>query len=178
MKLALSASIKCAVDLAQEKGASSWLTAVPLEELVSHSTRALMVSLECPYPHFTVEHSPKAASLPSDIMRSVTLLGVGCLKFAVTFVLSLPCNQSQAKPSAITEDEARLDIAANGFWDILNNYVTIWLHVRTDDLQYVCHARYFCLLDTQRGQGFEPKLGLVGVGVRNKACKTAVPRAP
>ena len=88
--------MKYTVDLAQEKGASTWLTALPLEEFLTPQgclqgcpgPEIWMASLECPYQKHLwnslhrPSRAPKAASLPSDIMRSMTWLGVGCLKCA------------------------------------------------------------------------------------------------
>ena len=119
IKSSLSDSLRHAVDLAQEKGASSWLSSLPLAEFgFSLHKGAFRDALALRYgwlpsntpihyacgTQFSVEHSlscPKGAFLPSGTMRSVTLLVVGCPRFAVMFVLSLVYNQSPMKPSEV-----------------------------------------------------------------------------
>ena len=93
LKQALSSSLKRAMDLAQEKGASSWLTLLPIEEFAIgfslhkgaiHDALALRydglpsrIPLNCACgTNFTVEHAlhaPKVVILPSGTMRSETL---------------------------------------------------------------------------------------------------------
>ena len=122
VKSALSASLKYAVDLAQEKGASTWLTALPLDEFgFSLHKGAFKDALALRYgwlpsnvptscvcgSHFTVEHSlscPKGgfpSIRQSDTMRSATLLVAGYLKCAVMFASNPLYNQSLARLSLV-----------------------------------------------------------------------------
>lgn len=135
---ALSSSLKHAVDLAQEKGASTWLTSLPLEEfgfaLHKGAFRDAMALRYGWLPsntptncacgtHFTVEHSlscPKGG-FPSIRHNEVRDTVGGWLSEVCTDVCIEPnlqplTGETLDGASANTEDGARLDIAANGFW--------------------------------------------------------------
>ena len=134
----LNALLKYSIDLAQEKGASTWLTAHPLEEFgFSLHKGAFRDALALRYgwlpsnvptncacgSNFKVEHSlscPKGG-FPS-IRHNEVRDTVGCW---LSEVCSDVCIEPTLQPitgepitgaSAVTEDGARLDIAANSFW--------------------------------------------------------------
>ena len=138
VKSALSTALKCAVDLAQERGASTWLTSLPLEEFgFSVHKGAFRDALSLKYgwlpsntptdcacgTHFSVEHSlscPKGGS-PSIRHNEVRDTVGGWLSEVCNYVCIEPTLQPLSGEtlngaSAIIEDGARLDIAANGFW--------------------------------------------------------------
>ena len=138
VKSALSSSLKYAVDLAQERGASTWLTSLRLEEFgFSLHKGAFRDGLALRYgwlpsntptncacgTHFTVEHSlscPKGG-FPSIWHNEVRDTVGGWLSEVCSDVCIEPSLQPLSGEtlngaSAITEDGARLDIAANGFW--------------------------------------------------------------
>ena len=131
-------SRQCAMDLAQERGASSWLTILPLEEfgLTLHkgafrdaialrygwqpalipSTCACGTSfsvehaLSCPMGRFPIiqhnEVRDLTAKLMSDVYHDV------CIEPTLQPITG----EALSGASAITEDGARLDVAANDFW--------------------------------------------------------------
>ena len=119
VKSALSASLKYAVDLAQEKGASTWLTALPLDEFgFSLHKGAFKDALALRYgwlpsnvptscavdpilPWSILSLAQRGASLPSDTMRSATQLDAGYPKCAVMCVSNPPYNQSLARLSLV-----------------------------------------------------------------------------
>ena len=139
LKPSLSASIRRALILAEEKGASSWLTTLPIEE---HSfslhkgafSDALAlrygwtpsrspINCECG-SSFSVEHALSCnkggfPSLRHNEIRDLThaqLLTEVCNDVRVEPVLQTLTGEVFTGRSTNTTDGARLDIAANGFW--------------------------------------------------------------
>ena len=109
LRSALSEPLQLAMDLAQEKGASTWLTSLPLEEFgFSLHKGAFRDALALRYgwlpqhtpthcacgTPFSIEHvlsCPKGGgggSHLSGIMRSGTLSAAGCLKYAMRCALN------------------------------------------------------------------------------------------
>ena len=138
IKSSLSDSLRHAVDLAQEKGASSWLSSLPLAEFgFSLHKGAFRDALALRYgwlpsstpihcacgTQFSVEHSlscPKGG-FPSIRHNEVCDTVGGWMSEVCSDVCLEPnlqpiTNETLRGASAITEDGARLDIAANGFW--------------------------------------------------------------
>ena len=131
-------SLNRAMDCAREKGASSWLTALPLEEFnltlckgafrdaiaLWYGWQPINVPSTCTCGRsFTVEHALSCpmggfptirhneirdltANLMSDVCHDV------CVEPNFKPIIGEVLNGA----SAITDDGARLDIAANGFW--------------------------------------------------------------
>lgn len=138
IKAVVSDQLRHAIVLAQEKGASTWLTSLPLEEFgFALHKGAFRDALALRYgwlpsnmpshcacgTHFSVEH---ALSCPKGGFPSIRHNEV---RDTVSSWLSEVCNDVCVEPhlqplsgevltgaSANTEDGARLDIAANGFW--------------------------------------------------------------
>ena len=135
---ALSESLKRAMDLAQEKGASTWLTSLPLVEFgFSLHKGAFRDALALRYgwlpsntptncacgTHFSVEHSlscPKGGfpSIRHNEVRDTvgSWLSEVCSDVCIEPALQPITGETLTGSSAITEDGARLDIAVNGFW--------------------------------------------------------------
>ena len=134
----LTPTLQKAMDLARERGSSSWLTSLPLEEhgFVLHKgafVDALALrygwalsrtpsSCECG-ASFTVEHvlsCPRGGfpSIRHNEIRDITanLLTEVCRDVQVEPDLQEVSNEVLSGRSAITTDGARLDIAASGFW--------------------------------------------------------------
>ena len=138
LKVTLKASLKHAMDLAQEKGASTWITSLPLEDygfsLHKGAFRDAMalrygwlpsnVPTNCACgTHFTVEHAlscPKGGfpSIRHNEVRDTVggWLSEVCNDVCIEPTLQPITGETLTGASAITEDGARLDIAANGFW--------------------------------------------------------------
>ena len=138
LKKMLSNSLQRAMDLAQEKGASSWLTSLPIEEFgFTLHKRAFFDALALRYnwqpsrmptscacgSNFTIEHSmscPKGRfpSIRHNEIRDLTakLLTEVCHDVSVEPDLQTLTGEQLTKATANTQDGARLDIAANGFW--------------------------------------------------------------
>ena len=138
------------MDLAQDSGASSWLTSLPLAEFgFSLHKGAFRDALALRYgwlpsntptncacgTNFSVEHSlscPKGG-FPSIRHNEVRDTVGGCLSEVCSDVCIEPTLQPLSGEtlngaSAITEDGARLDITANGFWG--GRYERTYLDVR------------------------------------------------
>ena len=126
------------MELAQEKGASSWLTSLPLKEFnfalhkgafrdavaMWYGWQLKNISTHCPCSSgFSVEH---ALSCPKG---GVTIMGHNEVRDLTANLMSEVnhdvCIEPTLQPitgellhgaSAITDDGARLDIAANEFW--------------------------------------------------------------
>ena len=126
------------MDLAQERGASSWLTILPLEEfgLTLHkgafrdaialrygwqpalipSTCACGTSfsvehaLSCPMGGFPIVRHNEVRDLTAKLMSEVYH------DVCIEPTLQPITGEALSGASAITEDGARLDVAANGFW--------------------------------------------------------------
>ena len=138
VKSTLSNALKRAVDLAQERGASTWLTSLPLEEFgFSLHKGAFRDALSLRYgwlpsntltycacgAHFTVEHSlscPKGdfPSIRHNEVRDTVggWLSEVCNGVCIEPTLQPLSGETLHGASAIIEDGARLDIAADGFW--------------------------------------------------------------
>ena len=135
---ALSESLKRAMDLAQEKGASTWLTSLPLVEFgfllhkgAFRDALALRygwlpsntpTNCAC-WTHFSVEHSlscPKGGfpSIRHNEVRDTvgSWLSEVCSDVCIEPALQPITGETLTGSSAILEDGARLDIAVNGFW--------------------------------------------------------------
>ena len=146
----LTPTLQKAMDLARERGSSSWLTSLPLEEhgFVLHKgafVDALALrygwvpsrtpsSCECG-ASFTVEHvlsCPRGGfpSIRHNEIRDITanLLTEVCHDVQVEPDLQEVSNEVLSGRTAITTDGARLDIAANGFWG--GRYERTFLDVR------------------------------------------------
>ena len=126
------------MDLAQEKGASSWLTSLPLEEFgltlhkgafrdaiaLRYGWQPLHTPTSCACgTNFSVEH---ALSCPMGGFPTIQHNEVRDLTAKLmTEVCHNACTEPTLQPitgevlsgaSAIIEDGARLDVAASGFW--------------------------------------------------------------
>ena len=109
----LTPPLQLAMDLAQEKGASSWFTALPLEEhgftlhksafrdalvLRFHQTFHLIVYVVNPYQCSVLSPVREEGFLQSGIMSCVTSLPLFRKKPVMALLLNHPCNKSQVKP--------------------------------------------------------------------------------
>ena len=134
----LTPTLQKAMDLAREKGSSSWLTALPLEEHgFSLHKGAFVDALALRYgwvpsrtpsscvcgADFTVEHmlSCPQGGFPSirhNEIRDITanFLSEVCHDVCIEPDLQEVTTEELAGRSAIITDGARLDIAASGFW--------------------------------------------------------------
>ena len=134
----LSISLKRSMDLAQEKGASTWLTSLPIQEFgfalhkrtfqdavaLRYNWQPLKAPSTCTSgTKFSVEHAlscPKGGfpSICHNEIRDVTanLLTEVCNDVCVEPDLQLIDGESYTGSSANTQDGARLDIAADGCW--------------------------------------------------------------
>jgi len=138
LKHSLPCSLNRAMDLASEKGASSWLTTLPIEEFgfalhkgAFHDALALRydwnpsrtpTNCACG-KKFTVEHAftcPKGGFpiLRHNEIRDLTanLLTEVCHDVSVEPYLQPLTGEVLSGPSSIGQDGARLDIAASGCW--------------------------------------------------------------
>ena len=134
----LSAPLQRSMELSQEKGASTWLTALPIDDhgFALHKSAfrdALSLrygwSLQnspsycnCSHP-FSVEHalSCKTGGFPAvrhNEVRDITasLLTEVCHGVATEPHLQPLSGETMLHRSAITDDGARLDVAMYGFW--------------------------------------------------------------
>ena len=134
----LPSNLQRCIDLSQEKGASSWLTALPIDKhgfAVHKSAFRDALSLRYDWPllnqpshcncgHvFSIDHvlSCPTGGFPSirhNEVRDVTASMLSEVCHAVTIEPHLQplSGESLSHRSANTEDNARLDIAAYGFW--------------------------------------------------------------
>ena len=126
------------MDLASEKGASSWLTTLPIEDFgftlhkgAFHDALALRygwhptrtpTNCSCGST-FSVEYALSCARGGFPIIRhneirdmTVTLLTEVCHEVSVEPDLQPVTGETFNGASAITQDGARLDVAMNGFW--------------------------------------------------------------
>ncbi len=135
----LSPSLKRALDLAEEKGASTWLTVLPIEEygfaLHKGAFRdALSLRYAWHIPHqpetcacgksFDVNHAmicPKGGFpiIRHNEVRDITadLLTEICHDVELEPTLQPLTGERLSHRTANTEDGARLDVKARGFWD-------------------------------------------------------------
>ena len=131
-------SLQRAMDLTRERGSSSWLTTMPLEEHgFSLHKGAFVDALALRYgwipsntptscvcgANFTVEHMlscPRGGfpTIRHNEIRDITanLLSEVCSNVRVELELQEVTTEEFSGQSAITTNGARLDIAANGFW--------------------------------------------------------------
>lgn len=134
----VSCSLQRAMDLAQEKGASSWLTSLPLDEFgftlhkgAFRDAVALRYGWQPSYSpsscacgsNFSVEHAlscPKGGfpTIRHNEVRDLTanLMTEVCHDVCVEPTLQPITGEVLSNATAISDDGARLDIAANGFW--------------------------------------------------------------
>ena len=130
--------MQLAMELSKEKGASSWLTALPLEEhgftlhkqafrdalSLRYGWLPLHVPSNCACGQsFSIQHvlsCPKGGypSIRHNELRDITasLLTEICHGVAVEPSLQPVTSENFRNASANTQDGARLDIVANGFW--------------------------------------------------------------
>ena len=94
--------------LAQESGASSWLSTLPLKEY--HCACGAPFSVEhefsCPKGGFTILRHNEIRDLTANVLSEV------CHDVCIEPVLQLLTGEVLSGASAIREDAARLDIAA------------------------------------------------------------------
>ena len=131
-------SLKHSIDLAQEKGASSWLTSLPIAEFgftlhkgAFHDTLALRYNwqpLQAPSTcecgaKFSVEHAlscPKGGfpSIRHNEIRDLTanLLTEVCSDVCIEPELQPVTGEVFTGATSNSQDGAQLDIAVNGFW--------------------------------------------------------------
>ena len=150
----LSDPIRRAVDLAKEKGSSTWLTALPLAEhgfalhkRAFHNALALrygwtpseMPSMCACGGKFTVEHALSCAtckggfpSIRHNEIRDLTatLLTEVCNDVSIEPGLQPVPSDTLTGATANHQDGARLDIAANGFWGGGGTYERTFFDVR------------------------------------------------
>ncbi len=132
----LTPTLKKAMDLAKEKGSSSWLTTLPLEEhgFCLHKDAFVdalaLIYGWCPPntatncdANFTIEHAlscPRGGfpSIRHNEIRylTATLMTEVCNDVCVEPNFQPLSSETMARRTAITTDNVRLDIAANGFW--------------------------------------------------------------
>ena len=138
LKESVSTPLQRVMDLAQEKGASTWLTSLPIEEYgFSLHKGAFLDAVALRYGwepsktpsscacgvKFTIEHAmscPKGGfpSIRHNEVRDLTatLLTEVCHDVCVEPDLQPLTGEQMNNATAITDAGARLDIAANGFW--------------------------------------------------------------
>ena len=138
LKSTLSRSLQRAVDLAQEKGASSWLTVLPLMDMgfclhksafrgalaLRYGWPSLLTPSHCACgTHFSVDHAlscPKGGfpSIRHNEIHDLTanLLSEVCSDVSIEPDLQPLTGEGFALSTTNTQDNARLDIAASGFW--------------------------------------------------------------
>ena len=138
LKSVLPPDLQRAMDLAQEKGASNWLTVLPIEKFGFSLHKGAFrdaLALRYSWPlhntpstcacgsHFTVEHAlscPKGGypSIRHNEIRDFTahLITEVCHNVAVEPHLQPLTGDTLHGASSITQDGARLDVAADGLW--------------------------------------------------------------
>ena len=126
------------MDLSQEKGASSWLTALPVEEFgfvlhkgafrdalaLRYGWQPLRSPTHCACgSNFSVDHALSCAkggfpTIRHNEIRDVTakLLSIVCHDVSVEPTLQPISDEILTGASANTQDGARSDISASGFW--------------------------------------------------------------
>ena len=138
LKSSLSTSLQYSMLLAQEKGASSWLSALPIEEFgfalhkgafrdaltLRYGWTPCLVPSHCACGQpFSVSHALSCSmggypSIRHNEIRDLTaeLLSEVCHSVSIEPHLQPLGGETLRGASANIEDGARLDIAANGFW--------------------------------------------------------------
>ena len=134
----LSPQLKRFVDLAREKGTSSWLSVLPLDDhgfslhkgefrdalclrygwKLSHTPAKCNCGLAFSADHAMICHMGGFPTIRHNELRDVTasLLTEVCNDVATEPHLQPLSGESMTLRSAITDDGARLDIRARGFW--------------------------------------------------------------
>lgn len=124
--------------LAQEKGASSWLTSLPLKEFnfalhkgAFRDAIALRygwipnnIPTQCPCgSSFSIEHALSCSKGGFTIMRhnevrdiTANLMAEVCHDVCIEPTLQPVTDERLLGASVITDNHARLDVAASGFW--------------------------------------------------------------
>ena len=147
VKQELSGSLRQAMDLAQERGASTWLTTQPIQEFgftlhksafqdalaLHYNWQIPRVSPTCACgTKFSVEHAlscPRGGfpSIQHNEIRDVTadLLTEVCNDVCIEPDLQPLTGEALTGSSSNTQDGARLDIAANGFGVVVLNAPTL-----------------------------------------------------
>ena len=138
LKSGIPTSLQHSMSLAQDKGASSWLTALPVEEFgfalhkgafrdalalcYGWAPRFVSSHCACGQP-FSVSHALSCSmrgypSIRHNEIRDLTaeLLSEVCHSVSVEPHLQPVSGETLRCASANVEDGARLDIVANGFW--------------------------------------------------------------
>ena len=138
----LPTNMQYAMDLAQEKGASSWLTALPIEEhkftlhkgafrdalALRYGWQPTRLPTDCACgTSFTVDHAlscPKGGfpMIRHNEIRDFTacLMSEVCHDVSVEPALQPLSGEILSGATANREDEARLDFSARGFWGSRN----------------------------------------------------------
>ena len=138
LKVSLPAKTQRAVDLACEKGASSWLTAIPLKDMNFDLSKrefrdALRLRYDWPIPDspsvcvcgcsFTVDHAMICQRWGLIIQRhneirdlEADLLDMVCYDVAIEPTLQ-PLAGEELNRGANTAPDARLDVHCRGFWE-------------------------------------------------------------
>ena len=138
LRESLPTPLKRHMDLAQEKGASSWLTSMPIEEFgftlhkgafrdalaLWYNWEPLHTASTCDCgTKFSVEHalSCSKGGFPSIIHNEIrdltaTLLIEVCNEVCVEPELQPITGETLTGATSNVQDGARLDISANGFW--------------------------------------------------------------
>ena len=138
IKKTATATLLRAIDLAEEKGASSWLTAMPLREYgfnlhksafrdaitLRYGWTPVGLSTTCVCgSRFSVEHALSCPRGAFPIIRhneirdlTASVLSEVCYDVRVEPDLQPITNETMSAATANTSDGARLDIAMNGFW--------------------------------------------------------------
>ena len=138
VRVMLPDSLQQAMDLAQEKGASSWLTSLPIQEFgfslhksafrdaisLRYGWTPLHVPTHCACGEsFSVQHAlscPKGGfpTLRHNEVRDLTaqLMSEVCHDVSIEPHLQPLTGEALNGATAIATDGARLDVAANGFW--------------------------------------------------------------
>jgi hypothetical protein len=150
LKDSLSSDLQRAMELAQEKGASIWLTTLPIEEhgFLLHKG-AFLDALALRYgwlPSRLPSHCACGSKLSTDHALSCPKGGFPSIRHneirdltanLLTEVCNDVCTEPELQPlsgellegkTALREDGARLDVAANGLWG--GRYERTFLDVR------------------------------------------------
>ena len=163
LKLSLSSSLQRSMDLAQEKGSSSWLTSLPIHEFgfalhkgAFHDALALRYNwpplhspstcacgqnfsvehaLSCPKGGFTITRHNEIRDLTSHLLTEV------CNDVCIEPSLQSIDGESFTGASSNTQDGARLDIAANGFWGGRFERTFFDVRIFNPHAQSNCHSR-------------------------------------
>ena len=134
----LPASLRRIVSLSSEKGASSWLSVLPIEEhgfalhkgafrdalCLRYGWLPNSLPAKCVCGHgFTVDHAMNCATggfptLRHNELRDFTAAALSevCHNVAIEPVLQPLSGESFHYATANVDDEARLDVSAHGFW--------------------------------------------------------------